>query len=300
MDKVINPSAGNASPFFSIIIPTKDRERQLGRCLDSVMNQTCSSYEIILVNDGEDFAFAFPRFNADPENLVLLNSGRNGVSAARNMGMKESNGKYLIFLDDDEYLESDHLKTLLGFYADETNKNTICKTGTLLVKEDGTKIKEGHFTSESYLLAQVWKYGASMSDYCFPVTIKGAIVFEKTNSFIEDFLFINKALSLFPSAFIATYSVIIEDHSNRISYQKFNNSRINYFHELSAIEGAIGFQITHSKSSPVPILICVNKIIGCTYSYFKSAIKNRRTISALRIIIGGFLSIIKISCARIY
>ncbi len=296
MDKVINPPGVKGTPFFSIIIPTKDRERQLLRCLDSVLNQSCSNYEILLVNDGE--AFALHHINTTDEKLVLLHSGNMGVSAARNAGLKKSTGLYLIFLDDDEYLESDHLETLYQFYTLGVHENTICKTGTILIRENGSRDKEGNFKSDRHLLPQVWKYGASMSDYCFPSALKEIIEFETNYPVIEDFVFLNKALCLFPSTFIASFGVIIEDHGKRISYLKFRNPGINYFKELSAIEGAIEFQRTHSKTSPVPLVMCLKKIISCTYAYFKYAVKNKEMMNALKILFRGFLSFIKVLIKR--
>jgi glycosyltransferase involved in cell wall biosynthesis len=300
MGQVIDTLDKESLPYFSIVVPTKDRPDHLKECLDSILNQSFDNYEVILVNDGEEFEYPIPRFQGLSSKLFLYDSGRKGVSAARNTGMNQANGLYLIFLDDDEYFDRNHLLNLHEFYSDESNKNSICKTGTILIKVDGTKIKEGNFTKENALLPQVWKYGASMSDYCFPSTIKEKIQFEYKYPLIEDFIFLNKALTLYSSKFLNNWSVLIEDHDNRISYIKFKSPRLNFLNELAAIEDAIAFHFNYSKSNVFPLIIPLNKIIASTYVYSKHAVLNWELRSLVKILCAGLISVIRFSYNLIF
>lgn len=299
MGQVIDTAENNMLPFFSIIIPTKDRESYLKRCLDSILMQSFENFEILLVNDGEEFESEIPQIHALDTTLIVLDSGKNGVSNARNAGMHEANGQYLIFLDDDEYFDAEHLNNLFTFYTESKNKNVISKSGTLLIRQDGTSVKEGNFNKKDSLLPQVWKYGASMSDYCFPKGIKDRFNFEYSKSFIEDFVFLNKALTVFPSTFLGHYSVLIEDHETRISYLKFKIPGLSYVNELSAIESAIDFHHIHSSSNLLGWKIPVKKIVASTYVYSKRAAKKGDVISVLRILGRGFLSVIRFTLKRI-
>lgn len=96
-------------PKFSIIIPVYNVEKYIGKCLESVKSQTFKDYEVIIVNDGTEddsmkIAVKYP--------FTIINQENQGLSVARNRGVKEASGDYLIFLDSDDYWEKDLLKEL--------------------------------------------------------------------------------------------------------------------------------------------------------------------------------------------
>ncbi len=94
---------------FSIIIPVYNVENYIDRCLKSVSEQTYKDYEVIIINDGStdksiDIAKKYP--------YKIISQKNQGLSAARNRGIKEAKGEYLLFLDSDDYWEKDLLKEL--------------------------------------------------------------------------------------------------------------------------------------------------------------------------------------------
>ena len=96
-------------PKFSIIIPVYNVEKYLKKCLDGVFNQTYKDYEVIVVNDGtKDNSMDIVK----DYNVKVINQKNQGLSAARNAGVKKAIGDYLIFLDSDDYWEKDLLKEL--------------------------------------------------------------------------------------------------------------------------------------------------------------------------------------------
>ena len=96
-------------PKFSIIIPVYNVEKYLKKCLDSVFNQTYKDYEVIVVNDGtKDNSMDIVK----DYDVKVINQKNQGLSAARNAGVKKATGEYLIFLDSDDYWEKDLLKEL--------------------------------------------------------------------------------------------------------------------------------------------------------------------------------------------
>ena len=96
-------------PKFSIIIPVYNVEKYLKKCLDSVFNQTYKDYEVIVVNDGtKDNSMDIVKDYA----VKVINQKNQGLSAARNAGVKKATGDYLIFLDSDDYWEKGLLKEL--------------------------------------------------------------------------------------------------------------------------------------------------------------------------------------------
>ncbi len=96
-------------PKFSIIIPVYNVEKYIGKCLDSVMNQTYQDYEVIVVNDGTKDSSMNIVNNYD---VKVINQKNQGLSAARNTGVKEAKGEYILFLDSDDSIEKDLLKEL--------------------------------------------------------------------------------------------------------------------------------------------------------------------------------------------
>lgn len=99
--------SSDQTPLFSIVVPAYKLEALLGRCLDSLLAQTFTDWECIVVNDGspdgtgavcDEYAARDPRFTA-------IHKGNGGVSSARNAGLEASRGKLLHFLDGDDYLE---------------------------------------------------------------------------------------------------------------------------------------------------------------------------------------------------
>lgn len=102
---------------LSIIIPLYNSELYLPKCLDSVLRQDIphQDYEIILVNDGSpdnSYAIALQYAQIYP-NIVVLTQENKGTSGARNTGIRYATGKYLYFIDPDDYILENSLKVLL-------------------------------------------------------------------------------------------------------------------------------------------------------------------------------------------
>ena len=100
--------------LISVLVAVYNVEDFLGRCLDSIINQTYKNIEIIIIDDGstdnskkicEDFASLDSR-------IKLLHIKNMGLSYVRNFGIELAKGKYISFVDGDDYLENDYIETL--------------------------------------------------------------------------------------------------------------------------------------------------------------------------------------------
>lgn len=100
----------NEKTLFSIIIPVYNAQNTIRRTLQSVLNQTFSSYEIIVVNDGsrDNSAQILQEFDHYPQ-VTVLNQINAGVSAARNSGLQQASGEYVLFLDADDWVDDNFL-----------------------------------------------------------------------------------------------------------------------------------------------------------------------------------------------
>ena len=102
---------------LSIIVPIYNVEKYVRECVDSIFRQGLpeNEYEVILVNDGtpDNSIGVISEFIEGHNNVILINQDNQGVSIARNAGLRESQGKYVYFMDSDDLLVDNALSTLL-------------------------------------------------------------------------------------------------------------------------------------------------------------------------------------------
>lgn len=113
-------------PNISIIVPAYNYANYLPETLDSVINQSEQDWECLVVDDGSTDntkEVAMQYANKDPR-IKYLYKNNGGLSSARNHGLKLATGKYVCFLDADDLLESDYLKTS-SEYLDNLNKEAV-------------------------------------------------------------------------------------------------------------------------------------------------------------------------------
>ena len=98
----------------SVVIPVYNVEEYLRRCVDSVLAQTLSDLEIILVDDGspDHCPEICDEYAAEYDNIQVIHKPNGGLASARNAGMKAATGQYLFFLDSDDWLDDEGLERL--------------------------------------------------------------------------------------------------------------------------------------------------------------------------------------------
>lgn len=96
---------------YSFIVPVYNTEKYLGKCLDSLINQTYKDFEIVIVNDGslDSSEKIINQYAEKYKNIVVLKQKNMGLSVARNNGVLKAHGKYLLFIDSDDYVENNLL-----------------------------------------------------------------------------------------------------------------------------------------------------------------------------------------------
>ena len=114
--------------MISVIVPVYNSEKFLKECLDSILAQTYADIEIIAVNDGStDNSLSVIKAIADKDARVKIISIENhGVSYARNVGIENSSGEFLCFVDSDDTLEPDALKILFDDITDNNADISSC------------------------------------------------------------------------------------------------------------------------------------------------------------------------------
>lgn len=123
---------------FSIIIPIYNVEPYLRQCLDSILAQSFGDWEAICVNDGstDNSAVILVEYVAKDERFKVITQANGGLSAARNTGLKEAQGGYVLFLDSDDWLEPNALQILNSQLSNfKFQLDIICFSGRRYIEE---------------------------------------------------------------------------------------------------------------------------------------------------------------------
>ena len=102
-------------PFVSIIVPVYNAQSHLSRCLESICGQEYKNLELIVINDGsKDKSLPVcEEFRKKDSRILLVDKANSGVSDTRNLGLKLAGGKYVQFVDSDDYIAPDYTARLV-------------------------------------------------------------------------------------------------------------------------------------------------------------------------------------------
>ena len=118
----------NMSVAISIIVPIYKVEKTLRKALDSILAQTFTNYELILVNDGspDNCPAICEEYATKDSRIKIINKENGGISSARNAGLAIAEGEYTIFIDPDDYVDREGLDLLYNTAIKEHADITIC------------------------------------------------------------------------------------------------------------------------------------------------------------------------------
>lgn len=131
---------------FSLVVPVYNTEKYLKKCLDSILNQSYEDFEVIVVNDGtpDNSQVLIDEYAKKDIRVKAYIKPNGGLSDARNFGVKQATGDYLLFIDSDDYIEQDLLLNLSKVSQD----TDIIRFNVNLVDENYTLIRKArHYTS---------------------------------------------------------------------------------------------------------------------------------------------------------
>lgn len=137
--------------LVSVIVPIYNVELYLARCIESIINQTYKNLEIILVNDGTkdsslDIALDYSKKD---ERIKVYSKENGGLSDARNYGLDKVTGKYVIFIDSDDFVDESMVEGLLN--AIENSEVAVCDMKYLYDDNTETFASGGEFVSGNVL-----------------------------------------------------------------------------------------------------------------------------------------------------
>jgi len=198
-------------PLVTIVIPTRNRVALLMQAVASALQQSCRSIEIIVVDEASEDGTAALLRERYPSVKVIRHDTARGPSAARNRGVSEASGDYILFLDDDDLLHPEHLESLLR----ETN---ALKSGEFVVSgrwryfsKDPSGIRLGPIVSrreEKASAAKLLEFLdiAGEGSTCGPVVLWPRQVFERVQW--DEELFTNGDVDFFGRTILAGYHIV--------------------------------------------------------------------------------------------
>ena len=188
--------------LISVIVPVYNVEKYLERCIRSILKQTYKNNEIILVDDGskDKSGIICDKYMKIYKNIKVFHKENGGVSSARNIGLKNSSGKYILFVDSDDYLEENMIENMIENL--KTQKAQVVQCEYNEVDEDGKIIKSIHNSKlkaveNSYDIVQEFlerNITISLWNKIFSKSVLENIYFDEEIHHYEDKLFILRVL----------------------------------------------------------------------------------------------------------
>lgn len=207
LNNTLNEELLVMQPLVSFIIPVYNVEDYLRQCIDSIIYQNLPSYEIILINDGstDKSPDICNEYAKKYETVQVIHSKNQGQSAARNKGIAEANGKYIFFLDSDDYYIQGTINKFIKAVTD--NKDIDLVVGKIKIFYQDTNVvsskcqyskfdKIKGMTGEEALKYLIKTNQFLISPYSYMVKrsilIENNIMFDEKLRYAEDIIFTPK------------------------------------------------------------------------------------------------------------
>ncbi len=145
--------------LISVIIPVYNIEKYIAQCIESVQKQTYQNIEILVVNDGspDRSAEIAEQYAINDKRIHIINKVNGGLSDARNIGIEQAKGKYIILVDGDDYVDSYMIEKMYNAMQESDSDLCICSVNVVdenhqMLEEDRqATIQAGIYTKEQML-----------------------------------------------------------------------------------------------------------------------------------------------------
>lgn len=138
---------------ISVIVPVYNVEKWLDRCINSILLQSFKNFELLLVNDGstDNSIEICNNYLKSDERISVFNKKNGGLSDARNYGLSYAKGKYIVFVDSDDYIQENYLFELYHGIHDNDAEVAVCGYNT--VTETGMNIDNIIFPNKNNIIS---------------------------------------------------------------------------------------------------------------------------------------------------
>lgn len=228
--------------MITVIIPVYNVERFLDRCIDSVIGQSYRDLEIILVDDGstDRSGIMCDKWAKKDKRIKVIHQTNAGLSGARNSGIDIAAGRYISFIDSDDYILPEYFEYLLKLITDYNADMSVCQ---LVDVDEKDNVIQTHSIEGEYLLEDTEK---CMNDFFNAKAIDTTAwrKLYKSELFLETN--IRYPIGFYHEDVFTTYKII--DHCNKIivgnralyAYRKRSGSIVNSSFSRKHLDGVYG------------------------------------------------------------
>lgn len=174
--------------LISIIVPTFNVEKYIEKCINSLLNQDIKDYEIIVVDDcSTDQTVQVVKKVAKSRVKIIEKEFNSGLSDTRNIGIKAANGKYVMFVDSDDWIENNCLGKIVNFICNNKNIDVLY-LGHILEKQ-GNKIASHGYLSPTNCVYSAHEFLISELSQRSPLPVPACFGVYRRNFIVENNLF---------------------------------------------------------------------------------------------------------------
>lgn len=214
----------STNPKVSVVIPTYRRISSLLKAVKSVLDQSYSNFEVLVINDYKnDFDLIQSQLEKYKDSRVLLfnNTHTKGGNGARNTGVEKSTGDYIAFLDDDDLFDTNKIDSQIKYMLNNSLKGTFCNyinsSGRPFYKESIDKIV---FNIKDYIRFKLLI--GSSSTLMFQRSVFDEVMWDETLSRLQDYDFIIRYSKKFDLIFCPYPLVILPNDNDGMKLNKKN------------------------------------------------------------------------------
>lgn len=270
-------------PKISVIVPVYNGEKWIGQCINGVLSQTYTDWELIIVDDGSnDETFRklednLQVFQTNPHFINVIHKDNGGVSSARNLGIEQARGEYIAFIDVDDKIEPTYLENLANGLGYDMVVTGFCyeQVPQMTPTDHGTK-----FESKEQIASSL-SYFFKTDHFCFPWArlFKTSIIkdnnirFDTNMRFAEDHVFNWTYMCYIQSLYIdeaTTYHKIADENGKEynLSFEEVDYVDKSLFSLKSSLEKTYDIELFPSAKTFCHVLFSKDYIIAHPCSFY--------------------------------
>lgn len=271
--------------MFTVVIPLYNKELSVTSTINSVLNQTIQDFELLIINDGSTDNSKLKVKAFQDSRIRVFDKKNEGVSSARNIGIKNAQYEWIAFLDADDLWNENHLEVisnLINMYPGEK----VFATSYIL--SDGTKIPVDYFNREDSIIHNYYEISSAYSILCSSNVVINKTCFQNIGGF-KEFLSYGEDLDMWDrlaseynivksKKITATYRIDAENRSN--TSKDIKKSRV-FHYDLSEVKNKDEFEYYKINITKVLLGRLLN---GKFRDFFKLKNKHKKHISYIFIL----------------
>ncbi|MDB7773114.1 MULTISPECIES: glycosyltransferase family 2 protein [Lactobacillaceae] len=225
------------SPLFSIIVPVYNVEDYLGKCIDSVMQQSVSNFELLLIDNestdsSRDICMHWAKSDA---RIKVFSQKKKGPAATKNTGLQHATGTYVVFVDSDDYIVPNLLKIVLSTIEENNAPDVIYFNYSTLqhdeLRENNLILNPGGLSTSQAYRSQfmVGGYGGFAWNKVFKRDQIREKQFNEDLFYLEDSVFVSEVVNSNPSIVAIRDSLYVyRQRKASITHVRFSTQKLTY------------------------------------------------------------------------